>query len=146
MTPRRTAAWLLWPALVAVAALLASPLPPGDDDWKYDVVHLKSGETVSGLVVEQDARHVYVRKIVRKPGAPTLIFSDDVKRSDVDHIDLLNDDDRDQLTKRIDALIREHDQLATQLKLLDPDASGGQLASGDELKLLPAPWPADPKA
>ena len=54
--------------------------------------------------------------------------------------------DREQLAKRIDALVRERDQLATQLKLLDPDAARGQLASGDELKLQPAPWPADPKA
>ncbi len=134
-------------AVLAAAALAAPALAaPGEDDWKYDVVHLKSGDTVSGLVVEQDARHVFVRMIVRKPGAPTLIFSDDFKRSDVDRIDLLNDDDRDQLAKRIDALVRERDQLATQLKLLDPDAAAGQLSSGDELKLQPAPWPADPKA
>jgi hypothetical protein len=135
-------------SVLALAALTALAVAgaPGDDDWKYDIVHLKSGETVSGFVVEQDARHVFVRKIIRKPGAPTLIFSDDIRRSDVDHIDLLDGDDRDQLAKRIEALIREHDQLATQLRLLDPDAPGGHLASGDALKLLPAPWPADPKA
>ena len=135
-------------AALAAAALSALALAdaPGEDEWKYDVVHLKSGDMVSGLVVEQDARHVFVRKIVRKPGAPTLIFSDDFKRSDVDHLDLLGDDDREQLAKRVEALVRERDQLATQLKLLDPDASKGQLASGDELKLQPAPWPADPKA
>ena len=70
---------------------------PGDDDWKYDVVHLKAGGTVSGLVVEQDAHHVFIRTIVRKPGAPTLIFSDDYNRSLVDHIDLLSDEDRASL-------------------------------------------------
>src|SRR5665213_1771436 len=63
---------------------------PGGDEWKYDVVHLKSGEALSGLVVERDAKHVYIRKVVRKPGAPTLIFSDDLKRGDIDHIDLLD--------------------------------------------------------
>jgi hypothetical protein len=118
----------------------------GEDDWKYDVVHLKNGEALGGFVVEQDARHVFLRLIVRKPGAPTLIFSQDIKRSDIDHIDLLNDEGRDQLDKRIQALVREHEQLASQLKLLDPDASKGQLASGDELKLQPSPWPGDPKA
>ena len=129
----------------ALAALALAAGPPGDD-WKYDVVHLKNGDTLSGLVVEQDARHVFLRNIVRKPGAPTLIFSDDIKRSDVDHIDLLGDDDRDVLAKRVEALVRERDQLTTQLKLLDPDASKNELASGDELKLQPAAWPADPKA
>ena len=140
------------PAALAAVLLAALPLPaapadtaPGEDDWKYDVVHLKNGDALSGMVVEQDARHVFFRRIVRKPGAPTLIFSDDLKRSDVDRMDLLNDDDRDQLARRVEALVRERDQLATRLRLLDPDASKGQLASGDELALKPAPWPADPK-
>ncbi|HVS37481.1 MAG TPA: DUF1570 domain-containing protein [Gemmataceae bacterium] len=134
-------------AVCAAAAFAAPALAaPGDDDWKYDVVHLKKGDTLNGLVVEQDARHVFLRVIVRKPGAPTLIFSDDYQRSEVDHIDLLNAEDRAELAKRLDALVREHDQLTMQLKLLDPDASRGQLASGDALKLQPAAWPADPKA
>src|SRR5438128_948345 len=106
----------------ALAAFAFAAAPPGGDEWKYDVVHLKNGDVLTGLVVEQDARHVFLRKIARKPGAPTLIFSDDIKRSDIDHIDLLNDDDRDLLAKRIEALVREREQLASQLKLLDPDA------------------------
>src|SRR5438874_7999441 len=141
MRPRTSAAVLAAAALAALSLAAPADAPPGGDEWKYDVVHLKSGEALSGLVVEQDARHVFLRKIVRKPGAPTLIFSDDVKRSDIDHVDLLDADDRDQLTKRVEALVRERDQLASQLKLLDPDASKGQLASGDALKLQPAPWP-----
>ena len=116
----------------------ASAAAPGGDEWKYDVVHLKSGETLSGLVVEQDAKHVFIRKIVRKPGAPTLIFSDDLKRAEVDHIDLLEGADHDQLVQRIQSLIREREALAAQLKRLDPDASKGQLASEDELTLKPA--------
>lgn len=136
-------------AAVLTASLLAATPPadqaPGGDDWKYDVVHLKTGDTLSGLIMEQDARHVVLRKIVRKPGAATLIFSDDVQRSEIDHIDPLNDDDRDQLAKRVQALIREREALADQLKRLDPDASAGQLASDDGLELKPTPWVADPK-
>ena len=146
MKRRPPVAVLLAAALIAHRLAAAPDAPaPGGDDWKYDVVHLKTGESVSGLVVEQDARHVFVRNIVRKPGAPTLIFSDDFKRADVDHIDLLNDDDRDQLTKRVQALIREREALARELKRLDPDASKGELASDDGLELKPAPWVADPK-
>jgi hypothetical protein len=131
---------------LVVNAMLCLAAAPGGDEWKYDVVHLKSGEALSGLVVEQDAKHVYIRKVVRKPGAPTLIFSDDFKRADVDHVDLLEGADHDQLVQRIQSLIREREALAAQLKRLDPDASKGQLASEDELTLKPAPWPADPKA
>src|SRR5438270_11943913 len=104
-------------AVVITALWLAAPAadaPPGGDQWKYDVVHLKSGATVSGLVVEQDAKHVFIRKIVRKPGAPTLIFGEDFKRPDVDHIDQLEGADHDQLVQRIQSLIREHDALAAQ--------------------------------
>jgi Protein of unknown function (DUF1570) len=149
---RRSQVWKPAAALAAAAltALLLTAAPPGDavpggDEWKYDVVHLKTGESLRGLVVEQDAKHVFLRKIVRKPGAPTLIFSDDLKRSDVDHLDLLADDDREQLVQRVQALIRERESLATQLKRLDPDASKGQLASGDDVALTQTPWAADPK-
>jgi hypothetical protein len=133
-------------AALPVAAAAPADTTPGGDDWKYDVVHFKKGDPENGMVVEQDARHVFFRHIVRKPGAPTLIFSEDIKRSDIDHIDLLGDDDRDELARRVEALVREHQQLASQLKRLDPDAAKGQLASGDELSLKPAAWPADPKA
>src|SRR5207248_619937 len=105
------AAVLCGTSLSLCCAHLAADVGPGGDDWKYDVVHLKSGDALSGLVVEQDARHVFLRMIVRKPGAPTLIFSDDIKRSEIDHMDLLEDGDRDQLTKRVEALVRERDQL-----------------------------------
>jgi hypothetical protein len=135
------------PTAVAVFMTLCftADAAPGGDEWKYDVVHLKSGETLSGLVVEQDAKRVFIRKIVRKPGAPTLIFSADLKRAEIDHIDLLDGADHDQLVQRIHDLIRERETLAAQLKRLDPDASKGQLPSEDELTLKPAPWPADPK-
>ena len=136
-------------AAVLTASLLAAAPPadpaPGGDDWKYDVVHLKTGDTLSGLIMDQDARHVVLRKIIRKPGAATLIFSDDIQRSEIDHIDPLSDDDRDKLAKRVQALIREREALANQLKRLDPDASAGQLASDDGLELKPTPWVADPK-
>ncbi len=131
------------PCIVAVNAMLCLAAAVGGDEWKYDVVHLKSGQILSGLVVEQDAKHVYIRKVVRKPGAPTLIFSDDLKRAEVDHIDLLDGADHDLLVQRIQSLIREREALAAQLKRLDPDGSKGQLASEDELALKPAPWPAD---
>ncbi len=130
---------------IVVNAMLCLAAGPGGDEWKYDVVHLKSGEALSGLVVEQNAKHVYIRKVVRKPGAPTLIFSDDFKRADVDHVDLLEGADHDQLVQRIQSLIREREALAAQLKRLDPDASKGELAADDELRLQPAPWPVDAK-
>jgi hypothetical protein len=149
---RRRSAWppaaaLATAALTALALAAAPPAdaPPGGDDWKYDVVHLKTGETLSGLVMEQDARHVFLRKIVRKPGAATLIFSDDIKRAEVARLVLLGDDDRDQLAKRVQALLRERELLAAQLKRLDPDASKGELASDDGLELKQTPWVADPK-
>ncbi len=144
---RRPTAVLL--AAFLTACLLAAAPPagqaPGGDDWKYDVIHLKTGETLSGLIMDQDARHLVLRKIVRKPGAATLIFSDDIRRSEIDHIDALDDEDRARLTKRVEALIREREELSEQLKQLDPDASAGQLASDDGLVLKPTPWVADPK-
>ena len=63
------------PSAVAIGLILWLTAPavgsnPGGDEWKYDVVHLKSGEVVSGLVVERDAKHVFIRKIIRRPARP----------------------------------------------------------------------------
>src|ERR1700693_1248830 len=86
VTQHRPFAWLpgaVFGATVAAALAAAAPTPdaaPRGDGWKYDVVYPKTGDPIPGLVVEQDADHVFVRKIVRKPGAPTLVFSQYLKR------------------------------------------------------------------
>ena len=57
---RRPTAVLVGAVLTASLLAAAPPAdqPPGGDDWKYDVVHLKTGDTLSGLIMDQDARHV----------------------------------------------------------------------------------------
>jgi hypothetical protein len=143
----RTPAWTLGIALTVAAFLVAGPgdAPPGGDDWKYDTVHLKSGRSKPGLVLERTDDRILLRKVVRKPGAPTLLFTESFKTADVDHLDLLDDADREELSKRLRALVRERETLDAQLRLLDPDAAKGEVASGDALELKAAAWPADPK-
>src|SRR5581483_12031227 len=57
-------------ALVCLlAAAMAAPAAvPGQDGWKYDIVHLKNKKTVQGLVVEQGGRDILFKRVWRRPG------------------------------------------------------------------------------
>jgi hypothetical protein len=136
---------------VLLAALLAGPVlwaadpPPGGDDWKYDVVYRKKGKPLQGLVVEETPARVLLKCVTRKPGAPTLVFTESLPRDDVDHIDLLGPREREILARRLDALKKERELLATQLKALDP-AEKAEASAGEQYDLRPAPWVLDGKS
>lgn len=139
---------LRWAALFA--GLLAAPLlhagdpPPGADDWKYDVVYRKKGNPLRGLVVEETPARVLLKCVTRKPGAPTLVFAESLPRDEVDHIDLLGPGERETLARRLDALKKERELLAMQLKALDP-AEKAEVSAGDQYDLRPVPWVLDGK-
>jgi hypothetical protein len=130
--------------LLASTALLAADTPPGGDEWKYDVIHRKRGVSLRGLVVEQGASFVQIRCISRKPGSPTVVFTENVPRGDVASLQLLGDADRKLLEQRLDALKREREVLAGRLRALDPKTKAPG-KSGDAFDLRPAAWPGDPK-
>src|SRR5579885_1563562 len=90
-------------ALLLAAAAAAAP-PPGGDDWKYDVIHLNTGGTLKGLIVQEDRDAVVLRWVRRKPGSYTSVIGSRIRRDEIDHIDRLSDADRKQLVDRLAGL------------------------------------------
>lgn len=141
MSPSRASLPPRRPGGAGLALLLAGALgaaePPGADEWKYDVVHRKKGPPFRGLVLEQTAQYVRVLCVSRKPGAPTLVFREELPRAEIDRLDLLGDEDRAALRRRLDALKRER----AALQALGPDGKAPAEAV-DRLELRRVPWPA----
>src|ERR1700722_13164641 len=150
MSKNRLPTWLPGLALgllvLAATALLAADKTPGADEWKYDSVYLKNGAKLQGLVLEQTASHVLLKRISRRTGSPTIVITLALNPAEVRRVELLDPKDRDILLKRLQALAKERELLAAQLKLLDPsawtDTTSGEVS---ELPLLKTKWPADPK-
>src|ERR1700730_2595135 len=91
-------------ALATAWALL--PLCPARcaDDWKFDVVHLKSGKTFKGLLVGETASEVRFQCVRRNPGSPTRVFFTTFQQGEIDSIDKLDSRDRELLAARLKAL------------------------------------------
>jgi hypothetical protein len=113
------------------AVALALSLAAAEDDWKFDVVHLRDGRSLRGLVLAQTATEVQLRYVLRRPGAPTFATTVSLPRQEVASVELLD--------------ARERERLAARLKELDP--SGKKEAERmAALRLEPAPWGKDGKA
>lgn len=93
--------------LAAVATVAFGALAQGQqhaEDWKFEVLHLKSGGTLKGLVVEENARAIVFWRVSRKPGAPTTVVVATIERREIDHVDALNNEEREALSARLKAL------------------------------------------
>lgn len=139
-----SARWLLLPFFLLPLTLLCAGDKPGSADWKFDVIDRKQGDSLRGLILEEDGKSIRIRTITRKPGTATLFFTHVVPRGDVKTVTRLTTEEREQLQERIEALKRERDVLADHLRALDP-RSKGTPRSADLLDLQPATWPGDDK-
>jgi hypothetical protein len=112
-------------SLLVVLASLAAPAPLwADEDWKLDVVHLKTGRSLEGLLVKDSGNEIFFRCIRRKPGVHTVVIGMTISRSEIKDLELLDEDDRAVLTARVKAL----------------DASRGVAVKMASLELKPADW------
>lgn len=128
---------------LAVLALPCLPAPlTAQDDWKFDVIHRKVGQPLSGLVLEQTGTSVTIRCVKRKRGSPTLTFTEVIPRAEISKLELLPDKERHLLQGRLEALKKEREVLTEQLRSLDPNAKH---KDRDEVALDRVPWPADKK-
>jgi hypothetical protein len=116
--------WLF--ALVLVLGV--SQAAAAEDDWKYDLVHLKNGRALQGLVVRETPAEVLFQSVRRKPGAPTVVLLHTLSRDEIDFVEALDGPEREQLVARI--------------KALDPTGVGEALRMRN-LELKPAPWGKD---
>jgi hypothetical protein len=117
------------PTAIVLAALALAAPARADEDWKYDVVHLKNGHTLRGLLVKQTADEIQFRCVSRNP-THTVVIPETLEQAEVDHLDLLDARDREALAARLEAL--------------DPTGKGEaeRMAS---LELKPVAWGKDRK-
>lgn len=106
-------------------ALAQAAEPPHVEDWKYDVVRLKNGRELRGLVEEETPRAVRFRYIKRSPGSPTVVFTTSFEPREVRQIERLSPEDRAGLAARIRALDRTGE---------------GENALMEDLELRSVPW------
>lgn len=71
------------------------------DEWKYDVVHLKSGQVVQGLLLAEEPERIHFQRVLRRPGARTVTREVVFEPTDVDRIERLDAADRKFLRKKL---------------------------------------------
>ncbi len=112
----------------------------GEDDWKLEVLYRKNGVPFKGLLVQESVNEVVFKCIYRKPGAPTLVFTENIEKSNVLKIEKLSDEERTLLATRLDALAKERERFANTLRSLDIKTAGNKTAI-EYVKLESEPWP-----
>jgi hypothetical protein len=125
---------------LTVAFLLAGEVRA--DDWKFDVVHLKNGRSVQGMLVKEGLSEVVFKRVNRRPGAPTLVNSDLFRRNEIDHLKLLDAAEREVLAGRLQTLAKERDISEMLRRMLDAAATGAMPAA-EEVEMQPAKWGKD---
>src|SRR5260370_29729984 len=88
-------AWLLFFSLLPLRAD-DTPAP-----WKFDIVHLKSGVVLRGLLGEETPRGTSFQDVRRKPGRPIVIFHTLLRPVEVARVERLAADDRKLLQDAI---------------------------------------------
>jgi hypothetical protein len=116
--------------LLAVLIRFAGPASAEEDNWKFDIVHFKHGETMKGLIVKETPTEILFQHVSRKPGHPTRVFPTTLAREDIDSVEMLEDKERERLAARIRALDR---------------TGKGELLRMQSLELKPVPWGKDGK-
>src|SRR5947209_3156492 len=110
-----------FPWLVPLLVLTLVRMPAAAaDDWKFDVVHLKNGNTIQGLIVEDSPGEVRVRSVNRHPGKPMVVLTVTLQRGEVERLELLEGADREQLVERLKSLAAERQTWAALLRAVDP--------------------------
>lgn len=88
--------------VLAFASALGQPAVA--DDWKFDVVHLKTGGTLQGLVAKETTGAIVFWRVTRKPGVSTGVIVATIECREIAHIDGLDEKERALLRSRLQAL------------------------------------------
>lgn len=120
--PRRT---LVCVALAALAAFFPC-VTVGADDWQFDILRLKNGGVLKGMLVDEDENEVRFCIIARNTGAPTRpTTTTTIPRNEIAGIDRLDAKERKKLEERLQTL----------------DLTGeGEKARMKSLQLKSVPW------
>ena len=106
--------------------LLAATSSLCADEWKCDVIYLKNGHSFDGLVTAETKESVHFKCISRRPGSRSSVFATVFPQEEIARIDRINDQDRQELARRIEQLEGREDKEKSRMAALP---------------LEKAPWP-----
>lgn len=88
-------------------------------EWKFEVLHLKNGRSIQGMLVEETTRIVRFHYVRRNPGVPTVAILTTFQRAEVARIERLGSADRLTLEKRLRALDPENRDERVRLERIE---------------------------
>jgi hypothetical protein len=63
--------------LLLILTCFSTYLPgAGEDEWKFEVLHRKTGMPFYGLLISESPNQAVFKCIVRKQGSPNLVFTE----------------------------------------------------------------------
>src|SRR5205085_1792873 len=95
-----------------IAVLLLVPLTARGDTpvkaqpWPFDVIRLRNGAVLRGLILDSDEQRVRFQCVHRQPGRPTVSFPTVIKTGEIDRIERLPADQRAVLKAHLEGLER----------------------------------------
>jgi hypothetical protein len=129
-------------ALTLPKRVLVADGPLGGDDWKYDLVYLKTGIQYRGLVY-QHGGGVKMWCIVRNPGRPAVFYRVNFTEQEVARVEMLPDDEHEKLRQRFEALREEHRRLPDPWRAIESDEAA--IPGAEKIELAEMPWRGDAK-
>lgn len=100
--------------------------PSFGSPWPMDVIRLRNGATLKGLILDSDDHSIRMQCVLREPGRPTVTFRTTITRAEVDRIERLNP------TQRM--------ELQTKLRQLDECTGDSERCRMASLVLRPTGW------
>jgi hypothetical protein len=125
--------WRRWVS-ACMLSLLFLPRAAGDD-WRFDVLVLKNGATLPGLLVKETPFQIEFKPIRRQPGSPTVVIWTLFHPSEIKSIQRLDPMERRRLIERLRALDPSAEVLQMERLPLEPllwghgDAEGFRYSS-----------------
>src|SRR5262249_49161959 len=97
---------LLLLALALAPAVLRADTPAKAHPWPFDVIRLRNGAVLRGLILESDESRIRFQCVHRHPGRPTVSFPTVISRGEIDQIERLTTEQRTVLQARLQELER----------------------------------------
>jgi Protein of unknown function (DUF1570) len=119
---------------LALACLLwmAWPQTASADDWRFDVLVLKNGATLPGLLVKESPLEIEFKPIRRRAGSPTVVIWTVFYPSEIKSIERLSPSQRQRLAERLKAL--DPNAEALQMERLPLEPLPGGHGKGEEFR------------
>jgi hypothetical protein len=114
-----------------VPAVLRADTPAKSQPWPFDVIRLRNGAVLRGLIVESDETRVRFQCVHRHPGRPTVSFPTVISRGEIDQIERLPAEQR--------AVLQAH------LQDLERSTPEGEKLRMEGLDLQEVPWGTQPR-